>query len=144
MKKLFLSLIAAAALSSCAALSSKPVGAAAPTADARPSGPIELGDYEKAAEGSIASMFAKQIVARYANGAPMASAMKDLESNKFGCAAPKAGGGDPPDQVCRRMLKAGGCTYTYQVHLFDDPGKKGLNRVRGLYDKACGEDLLGG
>jgi hypothetical protein len=144
MKKLLLSLIAVAALSGCAMLSSKPVGASAPTAGSRPSGPIDLGDYEKASEGSIASMFAKQIVARYANGAPIGSATKDLAENKFACAAPKAGGGDPPDQVCRRALKAGACTYTYQVHLFDDPGKKGLNRVRGLFDKACGEDLLGG
>ncbi|MEJ0023908.1 MAG: hypothetical protein WDN76_11110 [Alphaproteobacteria bacterium] len=144
MKNLLLIAIAAAALSGCAMLSAKPVGAVAPTAESRPSGPIELGDYEKAPEGSIASMFAKQIAARYREGAPLAGAMKDLEGNKFGCAAPKAGGGDPPDQVCRRVLKAGGCSYTYQVHLFDDPGKKGLSRVRGLYDKACGEDLLGG
>jgi hypothetical protein len=144
MKNLLLIVVAAAALSGCAMLSGKPVGASAPTAGARPTGPIDLGDYEKASEGSVSSMFARQIVARYANGAPIGSAMKDLEGNKFACAAPKAGGGDPPDQVCRRMLKAGGCTYTYQVHLFDDPGKKGLNRVRGLYDKACGEDLLGG
>ncbi len=144
MKKLILTIIAAAALSGCAMLSGKPVGASAPTASSRPGGPIELGDYEKASDGSISAMFSKQIVGRYAEGAPMANAMKDLEGNKFACAAPKAGGGDPPDQVCRRMLKTGGCTYTYQVHLFDDPGKKGLNRVRGLYDKACGEDLLGG
>lgn len=145
MRKLFLSLLAAAALTGCAMMSPKPAPASAPTAEAaRPSGPIDLGDYEKASEGSLASSFAKQIVARYAAGAPMATAIKDLAENRFACAAPKAGGGDPPDQVCRRVMKAGACTYTYQVHLFDDPGKRGLNRVRGLFDKACGEDLLGG
>lgn len=141
---LFLAL-ACAALSGCAMLSGKPTAATEPTAGAaHPSGPINLGDYEKASDGSIESMFARQIVARYASGAPMATALKDLGDNKFACAAPKAGGGDPPDQVCRRVMKAGGCTFTYQVHLFDDPGKRGLNRVRGLYDKACGEELLGG
>lgn len=145
MNKLFLIFVAGALLSGCAMLSGKPVPASAPTAEAaRPSGPIDLGDYEKASEGSIAVMFSKQIVARYAAGAPMGTAVKDLGENRFACAAPKAGGGDPPDQVCRRVMKAGTCTFTYQVHLFDDPGKRGLNRVRGLFDKACGEDLLGG
>ncbi len=139
--------LALALVSGCGAMmSSKPTPATAPTASAsRPSGPVELGDYEKASEGSIASAFAREISGRYASGAMMATAVKDLAENRFACGALKKGPGDPPDQVCRRQMKAGGCTYTYQVHLFDDPGgKAGLSRVRGLYDKACGEDLLGG
>jgi hypothetical protein len=141
-----LAVLSLALVSGCAMMSGKPTPATVPTASTpRPSGPIELGDYEKASEGSIANAFAKEISGRYAAGAMMATAIKDLAENRFACAAPKAGTGDPPDQVCRRQVKASGCTYTYQVHLFDDPGgKAGLSRVRGLYDKACGEDLLGG
>lgn len=143
MKHLLFFVAAAALLSGCAMIGGKPAPASEPTATARPTGPIDLGEYAKNSEGAISSMFAKQIVARYAAGSPIGAAVKDLADNRFACAAPKAGGGDPPDQVCRRTLRADGCTYDYQVHLFDDPGKRGLNRVRGLYHKACGEELLG-
>ena len=48
MKTLFLSVLAGLALSGCAMLSGKPPAATAPTAEVpRPTGPIDLGDYEK-------------------------------------------------------------------------------------------------
>jgi hypothetical protein len=133
------------ALSGCAMLDTgKPPPAVPAQGAVLPSGPLILGDYEKDSAASLRSSFAKTIASRYAPGAPISAATKDLESNRFACAAPKQGAGDPPDQVCRRTIKAGGCTYTYQVHLFNDPGKAGVSRVRGLFDKACGDELLGG
>ncbi len=140
-------LLAAMALSACASLNGgKPPPAQQPAqqgATFKPSGPIVLGDYEKASPASVRGDFSKTVVARYVAGAPVSAAMKDLADNKFACAAPRQGPGDPPDQVCRRAIKAGSCTFTYQVHLFNDPGKTGVARVRGLYDKACGDELLG-
>ena len=75
--------------------------------------------------------------------------MSDLRANQFTCARPAAGrAGDPPDQVCRRQIVDGGCTHTWQAHLWDDAAGQAakLTRVRGLYDKRCASDggLLGG
>jgi hypothetical protein len=137
--------LALVALSGCAAMiGGKPPPAMAPQGDFRPSGPIALGNYEKESENAVRSAFAKTVVQRYAAGAPMALVNKDLAENRFPCGAAPQTKGDPPDQVCKRTIKAGGCTYTFQVHLYNDAGKTGIARVRGLYDKACGEDLLGG
>jgi hypothetical protein len=137
--------VAAFAVSGCAAIDGgKPPPALPAQGEFRPSGPITLGDYEKASEGAVRGDFSKVIASRYPAGAAVSAAVKDLADNKFVCAVPKKAGGDPPDQVCRRAIKAGSCTYTYQVHLFNDAGKPGVARVRGLYDKACGDDLLGG
>jgi hypothetical protein len=139
-------LFAALCLSACASLDGGKPAPALPAQGAtfKPSGPIALGDYEKASDSSVRGDFSKEIVGRYAAATPVAAALKDLADNKFACAPPKQGTGDPPDQVCRRAVKAGSCTYTFQVHLFNDAGKAGVARVRGLYDKACGDELLGG
>jgi hypothetical protein len=122
----------------------KPPPAMAARGEFRPTGPLALGDYAKESEGAIRGEFSKTVVQRYVAGAPLPQVDKDLADNKFACAAAPQTGGDPPDRVCRRQIKASGCTYTFQVHLYNDPGKTGLARVRGLYDKACGEELLGG
>lgn len=137
--------LALAALSGCAIMQTgKPPAATAPSGEFRPSGPLALGDYEKDSEGAVRGEFARTVSQRYVLGAPMAQVQKDLTDNRFPCTVPPKNGGDPPDQVCRRQIKTGGCTFTYQVHLFNDPGKTGISRVRGLYDRACGEELLGG
>jgi hypothetical protein len=106
-------------------------------------GTLALGDYEKQDEAALAASFAAQVNARYAKGSALAAATADLARNKFSCAAPKASGGSPPAQVCRRPVKAGGCDHTWQVHLF--AGQAGtVESARGLYDRACGaDDLLG-
>lgn len=141
----YLAILAAITLSGCAMMQTgKPPPAVAAQGEFKPSGPIVLGDYEKESEGGVRTDFAKFIANRYVAGAPVSAAMKDLTDNKFACAAPKQAGGDPPDQACRRVIKAASCTYTYQVHLFNDAGKTGVARVRGLFDKACGDELLGG
>ncbi len=146
-RRLAASTILALARGGCAALGiGRPTRAVTPSGEAGMVGPIELGDYANETEGKILSGFSKAIAARYAPSLAMARALRDLESNKFTCAAPGKAGGDPPDQVCRRTIKAGECSYTWQVHLFDDDGgKPSIARVRGLFDKTCGkEDLLGG
>jgi hypothetical protein len=142
----FSALFAALALAACA---SGLAGANKAHGVAPPRGELPLGDYAKGDEAKLAADFSRMVGARYPAGLAMSAAQADLGRNKFNCAAPKLGAkpaGDPPDLVCRRVIKAGGCDHTWQVHLFDDDGgKPSVARVRGLYDRACGsDDLLGG
>ncbi len=140
-------LCAALGLAACApGPAGPPPARPAAGAEALPARPIELGEYATETEARTLAAFSASVARRYASGAPMAPALADLEANKFACARPRPGAGDPPDQVCRRVVKAEGCKHTFQVHLFDDDGaKQTLARVRGLYDKSCGgDDLLGG
>ena len=139
-------LIAVLALSACA---TNIAGANKAHGIATPKGELQLGDYAQLGEAKLAADFSSMIAARYPAGLSLSAAQADLGRNRFSCGAPKLGGkpsGDPPDLVCRRVIKAGGCDHTWQVHLFDDDGgKPTLARVRGLYDRACGsDDLLGG
>lgn len=133
-----LAALAVLAASGCAALRSKTPAGEAPA--------IELGDYAKGVEADVLAAFAKTASARFAKGEPLAAALKDLAANKFDCAASIQKGGEPPAQVCRRVIKADDCTNTWQVHLFAGGAEKDVvERARGLYDKTCGkEELLGG
>jgi hypothetical protein len=141
--------LAALVLLSACATSTTPPGAVAPRGMAAPSGPIDLGDWRRGSADSVIQRYAGQLVRRYAAGMALGVATADLRANQFACAAPATGrGGDPPDQVCRRTITEGDCTYTWQAHLWDDapgPATK-VARVRGLYDKRCKADggLLGG
>ena len=140
----YLPVLAVLLLSAC---ESGVTGASKAGGAGMPRGEIALGDYGSASEQTIASGFSETIKARYAAGLPIAVANADLNRNKFNCGPSQKGkpGGDPPDLVCRRVIKAGGCDHTWQVHIFDDNGgAPTIARVRGLYDKACGnDDLLG-
>ncbi|MGH6952348.1 MAG: hypothetical protein ACREH4_15905 [Vitreimonas sp.] len=113
-----------------------------------PSTPVNLGDWRNASESATLSAFQQGVASRYGAGLAVTAVSADLRRNSFNCgAAPRAqnGRGDPPAQVCRRTLTNGGCTHTWQVHLFDESGSGELARTRGLYDRRCGGDgLLGG
>lgn len=124
----------------------KPPLASAPTrATAMPTTPIDLGDPGKASPDAAAARFSGQILRRYPDKAPLTAVEADLRRNAFACGPSKAKRGDPPDRICRRTLKASGCTHTFQVHLFVDGKAAALDRVRALYDRQCGGDgLLGG
>jgi hypothetical protein len=152
-KRTLIALSAAALLAACASGGSKPgttvAGATAPQGWRTPSSPIDLGDYKRGAATTVAQRYAAQIARRYPMDSPMPQAVADLKKNDFRCeAAPAAGRGDPPDQVCRRKVAEGECTHTWQTHLWDDaPGAAAkVTRVRGLYDRSCAADdgLLGG
>jgi hypothetical protein len=137
--------VLAAGLTACAALGvgRRPPPAVAARGEFRPAGRIDLGAYEREPEAKIVQDFSRTIAGRYAAGAPLSGVTKDLAANDFACAAPKTRGGDPPDRICRRVIRVGDCNHTWQVHLFDDSGHASVARVRGLYDRTCGEELLG-
>jgi hypothetical protein len=119
---------------------------AAPTGGPRiASGAIQLGDWARGSEPSVARSFAEAITHRYGMGLPLSAATADLRANQFTCAGAGDRRGDPPDMVCRRSISAAGCLHTWQVHLYSDAGAQGLSRTRGLYDRSCSRDqLLGG
>ncbi|MGE3143858.1 MAG: hypothetical protein AB7L65_11110, partial [Hyphomonadaceae bacterium] len=108
-----------------------------------PQSAIALGDYRRAIAAQVAQRFSSEISGRYGQSVNLADARSDLTRNQFACMAPPASQrGDPPAQVCRRILAEAGCTHTWQVHLYGGPA---LARTRALYDRACGDDgLLGG
>jgi hypothetical protein len=144
-RSLLVSVIAAAALAGCAGGAPSTPGPRGPGG-----GEIALGDYAKLDEARLSGAFAGVVSQRYPAGIALAAAVADLGRNKFSCGAPRpvgkaAAAGDPPAQVCRRVIEAGGCTHTWQVHLFEGgPAKPEVSRARGLYDRACGnDDLLG-
>lgn len=145
MRALHLLTACALVLAACAT----PAGPATPGGGSRiPEAPIDLGDWRNASEAATFSAFQQQVTARYGEGVQLAAVSGDLRRAEFNCAAGPAradGRGDPPAQVCRRTITAGGCTHTWQVHLFDTSGNARLARTRGLYDRRCGGDgLLGG
>lgn len=142
-----LALLAACASTLPGSTTASVPGAVAPRGGGLPGGPIDLGDWRRADQQGQQQRFSALIVRRYAAGAPLSTALSDLRSNQFACAAPARGrAGDPPAQVCRRTLSDAGCTHTWQAHLWADAGGAKLARVRGLYDKRCAKDggLLGG
>jgi hypothetical protein len=122
------------------------VPAAAPSPGAAGfQGDLDLGDWRNANEAATLEAFQANVTGRYGAGLALSDASADLRRSEFNCgAAPPQdhGRGDPPEQVCRRTVTQGGCTHTWQVHLF---GNAQLARTRGLYDRRCGnEGLLGG
>lgn len=136
----------AAALFAAACATVVPSAPSAPSGPAAiPSTPLELGDWRRASVPSVLADFERSVNGRYGQGLALNAVTADLRRNEFNCSAPTNGAGDPPDQVCRRTNSASGCTHTWQVHLYDDPGSAGLARTRALYDRRCGDDgLLGG
>ena len=140
MKRILLAFLVVA-LAACAA--GRPIGAMAPTGPGRiADGKIDLGDWARGSQDSVARRFAETIAARYGSGVPIAAAAADLRSNQFNCAANAERRGDPPDMSCRRTISGAGCINTWQVHLYNDRGAQGLSRTRGLYDKTCSRDQL--
>jgi hypothetical protein len=142
-------IILVAALAALAACATPIGGLSAPTGSAQiPSTPVDFGDWRNANESATLTTFRQSVTSRYGVGLAITAVSADLRRNSFNCgAAPRddAGRGDPPAQVCRRTLTSGGCTHTWQVHLFDEGGSGQLARTRGLYDRRCGGDgLLGG
>ncbi len=142
-------IIVAAALAALAACATSIGGVSTPTGSANiPSTPVNLGDWRNATESATLSAFQQGVASRYGAGLAITAISADLRRNNFNCgAAPRApdGRGDPPAQVCRRTLTNGGCTHTWQVHLFDENSSGQLAQTRGLYDRRCGGDgLLGG
>ncbi len=122
------------ALAACASVST-PTGAPSGT-DAGPA--LALGDVGDDPQ-RLAQRFGPSVERRYPIGMSTTDAVKDLQSQGFVCARPKAAAGDPPLQTCRRRLDANNCKHTWQVFLYKD------RSARGLYDRACaGDELLGG
>ena len=117
-------------------------------ADVAPAGPLDFGgDWRHDPTAAVIAHFEQSVSGRYAAGSSLASIAADLHSNQFTCVAnhDTSARGDPPAQICRRTVTEAGCTYTWQVHLFDTHGDAHLARSRELYDKRCGNDaLLGG
>lgn len=148
----FSTLVALSALAACTTVpasgpsAGKPPAAAAPTrATSMPTAPIDLGDPAKGSVDATIARFSGQIMRRYPDKAPLAGVEADLRRNAFACGPSNARRGDPPDRVCRRVVRAAGCAHTFQVHLFVDGKAAKLDRVRALYDRQCGGDgLLGG
>lgn len=142
---------AALALALVATACSTPVGGvSAPSGTGQiPSTPLDLGNWRASSEGATLSTFRRGVSARYAPGAAINTVTADLRRSRFNCgpASPalEDNRGVPPVQVCRRIIRAAGCTHTWQVHLFDRMGDRRLASTRGLYDRGCGDDgLLGG
>lgn len=126
-----------------------PGGVTPPTAPAEiPSTPLDLGDWRRASAPDTLAHFEQTIAARYGAGLTISAVTADLRRADFNCAAPRANAdnrGAPPAQVCRKTVTAGGCTHTWQAHLFDANNDARLARARALYDRRCGDDgLLGG
>lgn len=128
-----------AALALAAATACAPVGPAAPgPLGAEAGAALALGDVREDA-ASLARRFAASAATRYGAGTDIAGAAAELSRQNFVCAPPRATIGEPPAQICRRRLDAGGCAHTWQVFFYPD------RPARGLYDRACGPDaLLGG
>jgi hypothetical protein len=133
------------ALGACATL---PVGGAASTPDARiPEAPLDLGQWQSASASAAGQHFEREVAARYRAGIASGALGADLARSQFTCAAPRddSGRGDPPELICRRTVSAAGCTHTWQVHAYEEPGRRVLARSRAIYDRRCGGDgLLGG
>lgn len=133
-----------ALLAGCATTAPPPRAPSAAAGGPIPSKPIALGDYARGDIGAVGRNFSAEISQRYARGAALGKVTADLAKNKFVCLAPTGAGGDPPDHACKRVLRAGGCTATYRVNLYDDDSNRTLDRVRGLFDRTCAGELLGG
>ncbi len=117
------------------------------THNAVATGPLDLGDYQHADVNAVVQSFETSANAHYAAGQAFAPVLADLHTNQFNCAANHDAShvGDPPAQICRKTVTESGCTYTWQVHLFDNHGDAHIARTRELFDKRCGhEGLLGG
>ncbi len=110
------------------------------------SGPLDLGNWRSASEAATLQAFQQAVAQRYGAGVALTAVGADLRRNDFACAEGQPSErGDPPAQICRRTASDGGCTHTWQVHVFDAGGDGRLARSRGLYDRRCGGDgLLGG
>lgn len=111
-----------------------------------PSAALALGPYRSADADAVARAFNDQVLRRYGAGNTLAQAVQDLSRQRFGCSAAPSAQGDPPDRVCRRVVREQSCAHTFSVLLYDDPAPGGINRARGLYDRLCGggSGLLGG
>lgn len=109
------------------------------------SGPIDLGAYRSQRPEAVSARFSSTIANRYGEGTALTAVAADLRSQQFACRAPRDRRGDPPAQMCRRSVREGECTHTWQVLLYSAPHGAALGRTRGIYDRACGDDgLLGG
>lgn len=107
---------------------------------------IDLGDWRRGSDAAVLSRFSRSVERRYGAGLSLTQVQADMRSSAFTCAPVRERRGDPPDVACRKIERAAGCTYTWQVHLFDDAGQGRIARTRALYDKQCAADdgLLGG
>ena len=134
---------ACVALSACETMTETVPGG--PHAPSIPSTALELGDYHAGAPDSVLASFQDTVGHRYLEGLALESVSSDLRHYQFNCEPNHDTRGDPPAQICRRTVTEQGCTYTWQVHLFDHHGDAVLSHARGLYDRRCGGDgLLGG
>jgi hypothetical protein len=75
-------------------------------------------------------------------GEALNTVANDLRRNSFFCGRPVSTRGQLPDQVCKRIIREGGCDHIWQVFTFDDRGNQRLVKVRSLYDRKCGPDAL--
>ena len=136
MRRAILTALAALALACCASPS-------APVQPGRP-GQIDLGDWRRASQRSVAARFSDAVARRYDQGRSISQISADLRSNQFACSTGEPSRrGVSPTQVCRRSERDRRCVHTWQVHLFAT--QQGGARTRALYDRACGDEgLLGG
>lgn len=137
-------LLAACATAGPSTQTSAPAAATAPRAATGLTGPVDLGDWRRGDANAILQRFSGHVLRRWPAGQPISTAVADLRSQGFSCAAPRGQGGDPPDQSCRLTRTEAGCTYIWTVSLYDDAGATRLSRVRPLFDKRCGRDGLAG
>ncbi len=138
-------LASAAAMAFLAGCASLQTASTSPRGPARiPDAPLELGPYRTASISATAADFARIVSRRYGEGVALSAVAADLRDNSFACAAPRDRRGDPPAQLCRRTIRVGECSHSWQVALYAE--NQGLSRSRGLYDRACRSDggLLGG
>lgn len=142
----FAIVIAAIALAACETTGGVATPPPAASVPAIPAGPIDLGNWRNASAPATLTAFEQAVANRYAAGQQLSAVSADLRRNEFTCAAPRPAPddrGDPATEVCRRTTTVSGCTHTWQVHSFGNAGV--ITRVRGLYDRRCGNDgLLGG
>lgn len=150
MRSAFFAVLATALLGACATLPPPPSTGTEPPA-AGPAGPkitdepIDLGDFASQGPEGVQKRFGDKLRDRYAVGLALGDIAADQARNGFTCAPSAAKAGDPPDQVCRKAVKAANCTHTFQTLLYDAAGDGKLARLRGLYDRVCEVDgLLGG
>src|SRR5262245_60018002 len=141
-------LIVAAALALPACETTGGVAPPPPAAVAIPAGPLSLGNWQSASAAATLTEFEQIVANRYAAGVAVDAAVADMGRNQFACAVARPaedGRGAPATQVCRKTTTASGCTHTWQVHFFANGDANVVGRVRGLYDRRCGNDgLLGG